>query len=91
MMEIRVRVDAMSETDIVARLSEIDPSLSIQDVVGAQSTSLRKPQGMEPFTYFVIAFAAHLSAGITHDFIRMQVKKKFADKNVKVETDSAED
>ena len=85
-MQICVQVDAMTEADIQARLCEIDPSLAIEKVSGAQTVSRRKPQGMEPFTYFVIAYGAHLAAGLTHELIIHQIKKKFEDKHVQVET-----
>jgi hypothetical protein len=91
MMQVRVQVDAMTEAAIQARLAEIDPSLAIEKVSGAQTDSRRKPQGMEPFTYFVIAFSAHLAAGLTHELIIQQIKKKFEDKHVQVETTSDEE
>ncbi|MDM0116936.1 hypothetical protein QTI66_32940 [Variovorax sp. J22R133] len=78
-------MDTMTEADIRARLAEIDPSLSIQDISGAKTSSRRKTQGMEPFTYFVIVFTAHLAAGMTHDLVMQLVKKKLADKNPQVE------
>jgi hypothetical protein len=85
-MQARVRVDAMTEADIRVRLEEIDPSLNVQEFSGTQSSSRRKSQGMEPFTYFVIAFSAHLAAGITHEALMALIKKKFADKNPQIDS-----
>ncbi len=85
MMQVRVQVDAMTEEEIKARLAEIDPALGIQEVSNAQSASRRKPQGMEPFTYFVVAYGAHVAAHLTGELIEL-IKKKFGDKHVKVET-----
>ena len=88
-MRTQIRVDTMTEVEIRRRLSEVDPSISIVEVSNAETSSRRKPQGMEPFTYFVVVFTAHLAAGMTHDLVMQQIKKKFADKNAKVEAASA--
>lgn len=85
-MQVRVQVDTMSEEAIRARIAEINPSFVVENISGAQTDSRRKPQGMEPFTYFVVAFGAHLAAGLTHEAITHLIKKKFEDKNVRVET-----
>ncbi len=34
-----------------------------------------KPLGMEPLTYFVVAFAAHLSASVVHHWINGIISK----------------
>jgi hypothetical protein len=48
-----------------------DPGVSISSIDSVTSTSsLRKPLGLEPLVYFVVAYSAHLAAEVTHDMIK---------------------
>ena len=46
---------------------------------------LRQPLGMEPLTYFLVAFAAHVAADGTHDLVKLLLERiKFFKKDVKI-------
>jgi hypothetical protein len=50
------------------------------------SDDLRQPFGMEPLSYFLVAYAAHVAADATVDILRLLIARlKRTNKNVKVE------
>ncbi len=81
-MKLKFRVDQMTEEEIRQFVDEFDGDIVVESVDNPASTSLRKKQGIEPFTYFVVVFAAHLAAAATHDAVG-SLKKRFANKNIK--------
>lgn len=78
MHEHRVRVSGShSELDALhASLKELhSDEISVSEIGPAQVSPLdREPMGIEPLEYFVVVFAAHLSA----DFVKEWIKSRLA-------------
>ncbi|MEP5732415.1 MAG: hypothetical protein ABJL67_23950 [Sulfitobacter sp.] len=76
------RVSSMTEAEIRERLSEFGEDITLENVSNTKQSGRRQPQGIEPFTYFVVVFAAHLAAGLAHDAIKKKLETKFQDKDI---------
>lgn len=62
--------------------------VSISNPVEPRKNPLsRRPQGIEPLTYFVVVFSAHLLADLTIEGMKKLLKKKAEDSEAKVEVD----
>jgi hypothetical protein len=81
-LRVTFSVDPMSRTDITERLADID-GIELVEIRHPGTASLRSVSRMEPFTYFVVALAAHTVAALAHDLIRSAIKSKFGDKNIR--------
>lgn len=87
MEEITFAVSQCSAEEIAKRLDRIE-GIQLVWVVEPSGSRLRPAQRMEPFTYFVVAFAAHLVAGLAHDAAVEVVTRAFADKNCQVSSNT---
>ncbi len=57
------KIDGVELTNIVEKSLDDDDPLATN------------PLGMEPLTYFIVVFAAHLSASVVHDWVKEKIKK----------------
>ena len=80
-MQMKFAVDGLSRVEIERRLAAVE-GVTVVDVMEPGGSPLRPGQRMDPFTYFVVVFAAHLAASLTHDAARALIRGVFADKNV---------
>lgn len=80
-MKLKFRVDLSTEAEILQALNDLEGDVSVQDIQNPKSSNRRQSQGIEPFTYFVVVFAAHLTAGATHDVLAKVITKRLAQKN----------
>lgn len=78
---LTIRIDKMAEEEIRSRLQEIDEKIEIRDIKNPKTPGTRQPMGLEPFTYFVIVYSAHLAASISEQVFIKMVLEKFKDKN----------
>jgi len=87
MAEMTFAIAQSSAEDIAQRLDGIE-GVRLVRVIEPSGSRLRPAQRMEPFTYFVVAFAAHVAAGVAHDGLVEVIKRAFADKDVQVSSNT---
>jgi hypothetical protein len=80
-MQMKFSVEGLSRSEIESRLAAVE-GVTVVDVVEPGGSPLRPGQRMDPFTYFIIVFAAHLAASLTHDAAKALIKGAFPDKNL---------
>lgn len=81
--KLRISATAKELADIRAALLQ-DRDLPADAVsiseVAEEGGGSRKPLGFEPLTYFIVVFAAHLSADATKELVKLIAKKLAASK-----------
>jgi hypothetical protein len=80
--ELKFAVDKMTESEIRTRLEPLAERASIKSIINSASGRARDPQGMEPWTYFIVALGAHVAADQINDLIGA-IKHRFADKKIR--------
>ena len=82
-IKLEFSVVDITREEIERRLRESLPEVDLIEVRDPNISTLRPSNRMEPFVYFVVAFAAHLAAGLAHDQLIKLIKKVFEDKGIK--------
>jgi hypothetical protein len=69
-----------------------DPGVSTEPPTPINDTSaLRRPLGLEPMTYFVVAYSAHLAADVTMETIRMWLHSRASKSAAKISVEEKKD
>lgn len=90
-MELRIEGRKSDIEAVWREISDENVDFSVNEIKEAADDPLeRRPAGIEPLTYFVVVFAAHLAADVAHDIIKEKLSPIAKEKWKKLRTKSKE-